>query len=1362
MTTPCHRIRIALLGPLTVTVDGVPTAITGRTQRRLITALALAAASGTPASIESLLTAMYDDSSGGATDRRRSLATLVWKLRRQWGAGAIESDRHHYWLSSDRCTVDIREFSAAIAHAHAAEVAGRAIGAARAGGPASPSGADGASGAGGMIDGPVGGAAGRSIHGSAAGTAGQASTDSRRIAVPGRGQASGTGSPTEPTEDSEEHSEAAMALRAALDLWRDAEPDVPEPDRSRLIEWRLGAAERLADLAAAAGDHLEVVRLTAPIVEARPTWEHSQALQIASLTALRDRRAAGRAYAAARRALQDEGVEPGPELARAGEAAANGEAAATSVVADAAAAPTTGAATNTNDDQPAGTLIGRTREANLLVGRILVALDGHHPAVVVVTGEPGIGKSALVAEALVTVREARATRVVTVRCDERNALPYGPLVDLAAMTEVPALTATIGGGDTAAARHADDPTEIHAALLNDLRQLAAPAGLVLVVEDVHWAPTATIDALLAALQRGAGVPIALVATTRSTPGGSRLARVADRMIPLTGLSGAEVRVMTRLESDPARAAAVYRLTGGNPLFVTQLQQIGLDRLPLDGTGRKNSGTGRKNSGASRGGRGGTGSRNDGNSSDGHGSAGNSSGSIHGSIVGNGDGHRGAGSGRRVGDQRGAVGASPIVFPTDLTAAIEAHLAQVPPSTRTALQVAAAVGDRFDLITLSAIAGPLRRGPTEWQGHLSAAIRSGLVRPDGDGGSFRFVHALIAAHLSAELTAAERTTTHAAIAAALRRISLARPTSPDILAHHYTAGWPEVPTEQVVDALLAAAHAVGAQFDFAHAADYYRAALDYLAMDPAAGTDARRAQILGVAAGARAAAGDLKDAARLYGAQERLAADTGLIGPRIFAALGALRLRFLARSAPRVADPLATALAAALESGCPAATGDSTTPDVDGPVAIGDGRVADARTEPSAATPAHDVSSDLDLALIGDALAAVSVYQPGRARELADAVAAHRPAARVPLNLALWEHLTVPDQLTSARRLVAATGAAPERTGGAAAKPRAIQRAIRRATQNATPETTQKATPPATQEARAHRVATWLRLWVAEVAAGLRRFDDPPPREFGLGDADDQTRFDLAQWQITREITAGHLDRARALIAEALAGPRHADPAERARRAASFYGQGLFLALLARQPAAIANSPIVTNPTWVTRHPMMRYIRTSLAVRAAGIGADQTRGSGTARATHLIDELVDELADGDIPDSDLAPRLILTAEACRVQGHLRGLTFCRTALAAHRGEHGIFRFGQYWGSIDQSLGDVLAALGEPEAAAAIYRDALGGLAAVNAAVHLPSAQRGLADALTALGRAGDRGEIEELSRTADEADRTMGLIDRAAR
>ncbi len=111
---------------------------------------------------------------------------------------------------------------------------------------------------------------------------------------------------------------------------------------------------------------------------------------------------------------------------------------------------------------------------------------------------------------------------------------------------------------------------------------------MLVIEDVHWADDATLDALRYLVRRIAGLPAVLVLTYRDDE--------LDREHALHGLLGQASRSdrvrhlpLRRLSADAVRrlsagstldAAGLYALTSGNPFFVHELLAGGHgDRVP---------------------------------------------------------------------------------------------------------------------------------------------------------------------------------------------------------------------------------------------------------------------------------------------------------------------------------------------------------------------------------------------------------------------------------------------------------------------------------------------------------------------------------------------------------------------------------------------------------------------------------------------------------------------------------------------------------------------------------------------------------------------------------------------------------------
>jgi hypothetical protein len=200
---------------------------------------------------------------------------------------------------------------------------------------------------------------------------------------------------------------------------------------------------------------------------------------------------------------------------------------------------------------------------------LAAAIDESRAAgrVVVVVGEAGIGKTALVASACAALGPARP--VLWGACDPLiTPRPLGPLRDVARAA---------GGAMLAAVEDGSREGVLDAAL----DELAGCA--VLVVEDIHWGDDATLDlvALLARrLVRSRGC---LIVTCRSDalsgrPEVSRvlgaLPRECVRRIAPAPLSAEAVAVLAvRAGRDPA---ALHAVSGGNPFFVTEALAVPAD------------------------------------------------------------------------------------------------------------------------------------------------------------------------------------------------------------------------------------------------------------------------------------------------------------------------------------------------------------------------------------------------------------------------------------------------------------------------------------------------------------------------------------------------------------------------------------------------------------------------------------------------------------------------------------------------------------------------------------------------------------------------------------------------------------------
>jgi DNA-binding CsgD family transcriptional regulator len=194
---------------------------------------------------------------------------------------------------------------------------------------------------------------------------------------------------------------------------------------------------------------------------------------------------------------------------------------------------------------------------------------------VLVAGEAGVGKSALVECFRQDLDWARWSWGA---CDGLfTPRPLEPLFDIADQ---------LGGAllelcQTAGGRHA-----LFRALLH---QVSEPGVLdVLIIEDIHWADEATLDLLRFMGRRLGDAPVLLIATYRDDAivAGDPLSMVlgdlarqrSTRRIELAPLSMDAVGVLA--EGSGLEASELFRLTGGNPFFLSEVLQAGAGKVPV--------------------------------------------------------------------------------------------------------------------------------------------------------------------------------------------------------------------------------------------------------------------------------------------------------------------------------------------------------------------------------------------------------------------------------------------------------------------------------------------------------------------------------------------------------------------------------------------------------------------------------------------------------------------------------------------------------------------------------------------------------------------------------------------------------------
>ena len=194
---------------------------------------------------------------------------------------------------------------------------------------------------------------------------------------------------------------------------------------------------------------------------------------------------------------------------------------------------------------------------------------------VLIAGEGGVGKSALVEQLQQDMPGARWSWGA---CDGLfTPRPLGPMFDLAGQL----------GGELVGLCRADAAREeLFGALL---RQVSEPGVLdVMVVEDVHWADEATVDLLRFLGRRIRDAAVLLIATYRDdglaaddplrVALGDLAAQRSTRRVGLAPLSAGAVRVLAA--DSGLEAAALFRLTGGNPFYITEVLEAGMDQVPV--------------------------------------------------------------------------------------------------------------------------------------------------------------------------------------------------------------------------------------------------------------------------------------------------------------------------------------------------------------------------------------------------------------------------------------------------------------------------------------------------------------------------------------------------------------------------------------------------------------------------------------------------------------------------------------------------------------------------------------------------------------------------------------------------------------
>ena len=200
-------------------------------------------------------------------------------------------------------------------------------------------------------------------------------------------------------------------------------------------------------------------------------------------------------------------------------------------------------------------------------------------ACLAVEGEPGIGKSRLLAE-LRARAEARGDLVLSGSAAEfERDLPYGVWVE--ALDAFIASRELDDGELVAGLLSSHDRTPLgdarhrtHRAIRRLLTQVADRQPLVLILDDLHWSDPASVELIAAVLRRGIAPRVLLALAYRSgrAPPGllPALAAPSVTVIELGPLTQDECGSLAGAELGARRHATIFRESGGNPFYALQL------------------------------------------------------------------------------------------------------------------------------------------------------------------------------------------------------------------------------------------------------------------------------------------------------------------------------------------------------------------------------------------------------------------------------------------------------------------------------------------------------------------------------------------------------------------------------------------------------------------------------------------------------------------------------------------------------------------------------------------------------------------------------------------------------------------------